>query len=184
MKISTKDMLLVSLFTALTIVGAMIKIPVGAVPITLQLLFVLLSGMILGAKLGTLSQIIYALLGLIGLPIFSGGGGPSYILKPSFGFVIGFILTSYIVGKIIEKLKLNIVNILIASFIGIVIIYMIGVPYMYIIINNVMHVKMGLLKALETGCLIFLPADIIKCIIASFITRKTIPAIRNIKCNN
>lgn len=184
MKISTKDMLLVSLFTALMIVGAMIKIPVGTVPITLQVLFVILSGMILGSRLGALSQIIYMLLGLIGLPVFTGGSGPSYVLTPSFGFIIGFILAAYIIGKLMEKLKFSAFNIFIISIIGTVIIYLAGIPYMYIILNNIMHMKITFLKAIETGCLIFLPADIIKCIIASFIAYKTIPAIRHIKSNN
>ena len=93
MKIKTKDFITVSLFAALTAVGAFISIPLGAVPITLQLLFTLLSGILLRENLGALSQIVYISLGLIGLPIFAGGkGGIGILLSPTFGFLIGYII--------------------------------------------------------------------------------------------
>ena len=101
MKISTRDMILVSLFTALTAVGAFLSIPIGSVPITLQSMFTILSGLILGPKLGSLSQLIYVLLGLAGVKIFAGfSGGPQTVFSPSFGFLIGFIFASYVVGLI------------------------------------------------------------------------------------
>jgi biotin transport system substrate-specific component len=103
MKISIKDMALISLFTGLTAIGAFISLPIGPVPITMQTLFVLLGGIILGPKLGALSQIIYIILGLVGVPIFAGfSGGLQTILKPSFGFLLGFIFAAYVVGKILE----------------------------------------------------------------------------------
>ncbi len=80
MKISTKEMVLASLFTALTAIGAFLSIPVGSVPITLQSLFVILSGLLLGPKLGALSQLVYVLLGLLGVRIFAGfSGGPQSV---------------------------------------------------------------------------------------------------------
>ena len=72
MKISAKELSLISMFTALTAIGAFISFPVGPVPITLQSLFVILSGLVLGSKLGALSQLVYILLGLVGIPIFAG----------------------------------------------------------------------------------------------------------------
>lgn len=71
MKLTTKEIIITAMFTSLTSLGAYISIPLGEVPITLQTLFVLLSGLILGHKLGALSQLTYLILGLIGLPIFS-----------------------------------------------------------------------------------------------------------------
>src|SRR5690606_41849153 len=104
MKISTKEMVLTSLFTALTAVGAFLSIPVGSVPITLQSLFVVLSGLLLGPKLGALSQLIYVLLGLSGVRIFAGfSGGPQTVFTPSFGFLIGFIFAAFIVGRIVHR---------------------------------------------------------------------------------
>ena len=67
---------LIPVFAALTAAGAWIKLPLPPVPITMQNLFVVMSGMILGAKAGAVSQIVYLIVGIMGLPVFSGGGGP------------------------------------------------------------------------------------------------------------
>ena len=72
MKLSIREMILISLFTALTAIGAFISIPIGDVPITLQSMFSLLAGLLLGPKLGALSQLVYVLLGLSGIRIFAG----------------------------------------------------------------------------------------------------------------
>lgn len=71
----TKDMILIAMFAALITVGAYIKIPVPVCPFTLQFLFTTLAGIILGAKNGTIAVSVYVLLGLAGLPVFTGGGG-------------------------------------------------------------------------------------------------------------
>ena len=73
----TKTLIYCSLFTALIAAGAFIKIPVPVVPFTLQYLFTMLAGLLLGSKRGTISVVAYMLLGLAGLPIFSEGGGMS-----------------------------------------------------------------------------------------------------------
>ena len=88
-KITTKDMIMCALFTALIAVGAFIKVPVPVVPFTLQFLFTMLAGLIMGGRLGAISVGLYAVLGLVGLPIFAEGGGIWYVLKPSFGYIIG-----------------------------------------------------------------------------------------------
>lgn len=183
MKISTKEMALVSLFTALTAIGAGISIPLGTVPITMQSIFVILSGIILGPKLGALSQIVYVVLGLIGLPVFANfTGGLQSILKPSFGFIIGFIFASYIAGKIshsdgmVSKSK-----IWMASITSSIVIYMIGLPYMYYIINIAMSKRMSFEVILKTGFLIFLPGDILKFIVASLISIKVLPILKSSK---
>ena len=74
-KITTREMTLCALFTVLTAVGAFIKIPIPVVPFTLQFLFTMMAGLLLGGRLGAASVGLYALLGLIGLPIFAEGGG-------------------------------------------------------------------------------------------------------------
>ena len=86
----TKGVIYCGLFTALIAVGAFIKIPIPVVPFTLQYLFTMLAGLLLGSRLGTVSVLSYMLLGLAGLPIFSEGGGLWYVFKPSFGYIIGF----------------------------------------------------------------------------------------------
>ena len=87
----TRDMVLFALFTALIAIGAFIRIPVPFCPFTLQLLFTTLAGLLLGSRRGAASVAVYVLLGLVGLPVFTSGGGPSYIFQPTFGYLIGFI---------------------------------------------------------------------------------------------
>ena len=100
----TKSMIYCGLFTALIAAGAFIKIPVPVVPFTLQYLFTMLAGLFLGSRKGMISVVAYMLLGLAGLPIFSEGGGIWYIFKPSFGYIIGFCLGTYVTGLIAEPL--------------------------------------------------------------------------------
>ena len=101
--LKTKDLALIALFTALTAAGAFIRIPIPMVPFTLQFLFTTLAGLLLGAKRGALSVLCYLILGLIGLPIFSDGGGIFYVLQPTFGYLIGFLAGAFITGWIAHK---------------------------------------------------------------------------------
>jgi len=180
-KINTKDMVLVSLFAALTAVGAFIQIPIGPVPITLQVLFTALAGVILGSRLGALSQMVYVFLGLIGLPIFAGGtGGISTVFTPSFGYLIGFIIGAYVIGKISETTKVvNFTRLFIASLTGMAVIYAIGVPYLYIILKYVSGAGISIAKAFKIGMLIFIPGDIAKCILIAVVCVKIVPIIKN-----
>lgn len=179
MNTKTRNMILVSLFTALTAVGAFIKIPLGTVPITLQFVFTALAAILLGARLGALSQIIYVLLGLMGIPIFTGGGGLNYIFKPTFGYLVGFILGAYIIGYIVSKYKNpDPLKIFIACLVGTIVIYAVGVPYLYIVLKYVSGVNITFYKALNAGALVFLPGDLLKCILISIIGAKVIPALK------
>ena len=101
----TKSIIYCGLFTALIAVGAFIKIPIPVVPFTLQYLFTMLAGLLLGSRRGSLSVIAYVILGLAGLPIFSEGGGLWYIFKPSFGYLIGFCAGTFLTGYLAEHMK-------------------------------------------------------------------------------
>ena len=178
MKITTKEMILVSLFTALTAIGAFLSIPLGNVPITLQSMFTILAGLLLGPKLGALSQLIYVLLGLAGVRIFAGfSGGPQSIFTPSFGFLVGFIAAAFVVGKIAHSEKPNLKRIFLATLVGTFIVYLFGVPYMYMILNNVLAKSISFTTALKTGCFIFLPGDLLKAVVSSLVAVKVISRI-------
>jgi predicted membrane protein len=82
-KSRTYKMILVALFAALIAVGAFIRVPVPLVPFTMQTFFVVLAGMLLGKKLGAASALVYLAVGLIGIPVFTQGGGIGYVLKHS-----------------------------------------------------------------------------------------------------
>ena len=182
MKLSTKDMALVAMFTSLTAIGAFISIPLGPVAITLQSLFVILSGLILGGKLAALSQIVYIFLGLVGAPIFSGfTGGPQAIMTPSFGFVVGFVFAAYLVGIIAHMDKdLSSKNIWIGSLVGSLVIYLFGLPYMYYILNIIMGNQFSLLNIMQMGCFMFLPGDLIKLIISCLVAIKILPILNSL----
>ena len=87
-----------ALSCALIILGTFIKIPLPMISITLQLEFVLLSAMLLGAWRSSLSVAAYIILGLCGVPVFTYGGGIACVLKPSFGFIIGFLVAAVVRG--------------------------------------------------------------------------------------
>lgn len=171
MNIKTTDMTKIAMFSILTALGAYIQIPIPMVPITLQVLFCVLSGILLGSKKALLSQIIYLLMGLVGLPVFAGAtGGLQTIFKPSFGYILGFLICAFVVGKLIEKTnELNFIRILIISIVGIAMIYIVGAIYLYLILNFYIHKPTTIYWVIKNGILIFLPADILKCFIASIV---------------
>ncbi|WP_240841199.1 biotin transporter BioY [Acidaminobacter sp. JC074] len=101
---NTKLLLRTSLAVALIALGAQIKLPSPiAGYFTLQLPAVIIISCVLGKKYGPLSVGIYILGGLLGIPWFAGGGGLAYVLKPTFGFLLGFIALSYLTGMGQEK---------------------------------------------------------------------------------
>ena len=157
----TKDMILVALFAALTAVGAFIRIPLGVSTITLQLLFTALAGVLLGARLGLLSQAVYVLLGLVGLPIFASGGGFAYLLHPTFGFLLGLLPTAYIIGRLTER-DGSPGRVALACLAGFAALYLVGVPYMGVICNVYLGRGMTLWQILKAGMLIYLPGDGLK----------------------
>jgi len=172
--INIRQMTLISLFATLTAVGAFISIPLYPIPLTLQTLFTLLAGMTLGSVSGATSQIIYVLLGVIGLPVFSGfTAGVGVLFGPTGGYLFGFIIASYIIGKIVElKKEKNIFYYMLAGLLGTTIIYVFGVNQLCLVTS------IGTRKALMVGMLPFLPGDILKIIIASFIVSKLKPIIK------
>ena len=93
-RLTAADIAETALFVALMIAGVYIRIPIPVMPLTFQTVFAVLAGLLLGSKKGMIAMIVYAVLGLIGLPVFSDGGGFYYVIKPSFGYIIGFILTA------------------------------------------------------------------------------------------
>jgi len=178
------EIVLVSLFAALTAVGAFIKIPFPYVPLTLQTLMVMLAGLLLGSRLAAMSQLLYLVIGLLGLPIFAQGGGPGYILQPSFGFLLGFILGAYVIGRIIEKSeKPSFLRVLAALVLGEVAIYGLGIAYLHFNLNFILHKPTSFLTTLKIGFLVFIPGDVLKTFVAAFVVlpiRQRLIALRGL----
>jgi len=135
-KFRALDLTLAGMFVALMAIGANIAtiapfLQVGGVPITLQTFFAILAGAILGSRLGSIAMIVYMFVGLVGVPVFAGFiGGPSIIFRPTFGFIISYIFTAFIIGKIVEKKK-SMAAFIIASLIGMAVNYLFGTNWMY-----------------------------------------------------
>ena len=175
-----KKLVLCAMFTALIAVGAFITIPIPIIPLTLQDMFVLLAGILLGPKWGALSALLYVVMGLAGLPIFTQGGGLGYVLKPSFGFLIGFAFAAWVTGTLTHKTeKPGFRRIFLACMAGIAVLYVFGTAYLFLM-NRFYYGNTIAFWPMILACDIQpLPGDIIKSIIAAKIGQKMLPLIRD-----
>jgi biotin transport system substrate-specific component len=166
--LSLRGMVYASMFGAITAVGAYIVIPLPLVPITLQTFFVSLAPALLGGALGALSQVIYVLIGLIGLPVFAGGkAGFGVLIGPTGGYLAGFIIGAYIIGKLIEmKQKPGFVWMVSAMVVGHVALYALGVAQLMFV------AKLSLGKAVAVGVIPTVPGGIAKILAAAFVALK------------
>lgn len=168
MKLTVQDLTRVALFAALTAVFSYIVVPLPPVPVSAQTLAVMLAGTLLGSRNGALSQVLYVLLGSIGLPIFAGGSaGLGVLFGPTGGYLWGFIIGAYVIGKIIEKTSGTIYWKVFALIIG-----GIGIIYFFGVLQLMIVTGMTLFQALSAGMLPFLPGDILKVIVAALLAKK------------
>ncbi len=174
MRLKARDISNVALFSALTATGSLISIPVpfSPVPITLQTLFTYMAGALLGGYLGALSQLIYVLIGVSGLPIFSGGkAGFTVLIGPTGGYLVGFIPAAFIIGKMTEMKKdLGLLWLLIRMGVGTLIIYTLGVIQL---MNWI-----GYPQTIFVGVAPYIPGDLLKMFVAAYTSRmirKTLP---------
>lgn len=171
MKLTVQEMTRTAFFSALICLASLILKFGGdmVVPFSILPLMVLLAGAILGSRLGALSVMVYVLIGLIGAPVFAKPpfGGLTYVFQPTFGFLPGFIMAAYIVGKIVEKVPSNhILKFLGAMIAGIIVLYLIGIPYLYGIIKFYLGKPFTMWKAIEIGLLPFISLDLLKGLLA------------------
>ena len=157
----TRSLILTALFAALTAVGAFLKIPFPLSAITLQFFFTAMAGTLLGKKYGALSQAVYVLLGLVGVPIFALGGGFSYVFQPTFGFLLGLIPSAWVIGSLAKR-PLTFWRSVVAMLAGLAVLYAIGVPYMALIANAYLGKGLTFWQVLKNGMLIYLPGDLLK----------------------
>lgn len=181
-------MCMVAIFTALiALAGTVLKIPLPPPmpPITTQFFFCAMAGLLLGSKLGALSVLLYVLLGLVGLPIFTTGGGIGYIFMPTFGYLIGFIFCAFLVGFVREKAErskngLKLPHIFIGCFLGLITSYLFGVVHLYLIKNFYTHDGISFFTAVQVGMLIFIVQDTLWCAVVSVVGKRFLSAIRSL----
>ena len=172
----TKDMVLCSLFVALIAVGAFLKIPVPVVPFTLQYLFTMLAGLLLGGKKGCAAVCVYILLGLAGLPIFAQGGGIGYVFQPSFGYIIGFAVGAFVTGAIANRVpRPGYGRLLAADFIGLAIVYLFGMVYYYLVSRFYLKDPIGIWPLFLYCFILVVPGDIVLCILGAVLGKRLIP---------
>lgn len=157
-KYSLREMIYAALFGSLTAIGAFMVIPFQPVPFTLQSLFASLAGILLGSSIGVMSQIVYILLGIVGLPVFAGGkAGIGVLFGPTGGYLIGFVAAAFIIGKIVKlKNDPGLSWMILALTAGNLVIYFFGTVQLAFIAD------LSIQKALLIGVLPFLPGDLIK----------------------
>ena len=166
--LTLREMTLAALFGAATAAGAYLIIPLPPVPITLQTLVLCVAAALLGARLGALSQVVYILLGIIGLPVFAGGkAGLGVLFGPTGGYLFGFMAGAYAIGKLIEFKKAPGFGwIAFSMAAGHIVIYTLGVAQLSII------AELSLIKSVSIGVLPFLAGDVLKIIAGALITIK------------
>lgn len=168
-KVDVRKITIASMLCALLVVSAFISIPVPflAIKITLQTMIIFIIGSVLTPFYALISVLLYVVLGLFGLPVFSSGSGPMYIFMPSFGFLLGFIIASPVMSKINNSaFKTQLHRYIISTTLAILIIYAVGIPYLYFILKFYLEKDVSFSYALISGGLLFLPFDILKAIIA------------------
>jgi biotin transport system substrate-specific component len=172
MNLKTKEIILCGMFAALIAVGAFIKIdiplPLYTMHFTLQWFFVLMAGFLLGEKLGSISVLVYILIGLLGVPVFAAGGGITYIFRPGFGFLLGFIPAAYCVGFISRRMKCNsVLKMIVPAAAGELIYYTVGAVYFYLIKNLYVGTPVTWSVVIVEYCLITVLPDFLLCIFAA-----------------
>lgn len=178
-RLTLYQMTLCSLFTTLIIVGAFIRIPFPVVPLTLQTLFVILGALLFGPYRSSLSVALYLAIGLIGFPVFTKGGGPGYLLQPTFGYLIGFLFASLVVGKL-STLKKNpgVLYYWGIGILGTAVVYLTGMIYLYFVMKYYVKTPVGFLSLFTFQFLITAAGDVLKCFAAAFLAKRLKPLLK------
>lgn len=179
----------IAMFAAIICVGCFLRIPVGAIPIVLQNVLCILTGVLIGGVLGGAPTALFLLAGLIGLPVYSGGtSGLAVWMGPTGGFLPGYLLgaiaAGFIAGKpsVTEK-KLNVktvIRVVAAIFAGMIILYIPGViRFTYWALGNgkVPEDKTALMYTMSACVIPYLPGDLLKIIIAIPVALKIRPIL-------
>ena len=177
-KIKTKQMVLIALMTAVTCVLGPLSIPLpfSPVPISLTNFAIFLAIFVLGMKSGTISFIIYLLLGAIGVPVFSSfRGGLQVLAGATGGYLIGFIFLALIMGFALDHFDRKLVPTIIGMIIGMAVCYAFGTVWLAKLLS--LSFKEGLMM----GVIPYLAGDVAKIIIAAIVGPKLYGATQKIR---
>lgn len=182
--LSIRELTAGGLFAALIAVGAFIKITLPTEPIpmhfTLQWFFVLLAGLMFDKRLAGVSVGVYLLIGLAGVPVFASGGGPSYVLRPGFGYLLGFAAAAYVMAWLCGRFgTLRFLKLLLASVAGLLVYYAIGMAYYYVVCRFLIFQEVTWRILLINGFLLTAGADLALCVAAVGVAAKLRGVVRD-----
>lgn len=171
-----KDLCFMVVFLSLLIISSKISIEIGIIAITLQTFAVSITSYLLKWKKAAIVFLTYIIMGLVGIPVFSTGGGYYYILKPSFGFIIGFFVSAFITGSnIFSNSK---IAFFLKGIIGLLVIDIIGMIYMFIILKFYLQSEnANIVFILQAGFLPFIVKDLISVVLAGLISLRLEPIL-------
>ena len=171
----TLHLVMAALFAALTAVCSQIRIPLPMVPINLALFAVHLAGALLGAKWGALSITAYALLGVVGAPVFAGfSSGPAVLFGKTGGYILGYILCALLVGLLVRRIGFTVKGLCLSMIVGVAVCYAFGTAWFMAVTG------MNLITSLTYCVFPFLPGDAVKIILAALLAlrlRKPLSAL-------
>jgi len=168
---TTRTLTLTALFAALMCVSAQLRLPLGPVPLTLQSFTACVAGYCLGPGAGVSSMLLYTAIGLSGLPVFAAGGGPGYILSPTFGYIVGFIACAAVTGFLA---RFNRRGSTVAAYLvmtaGLAGIYLPGVAWLAVIMHVFADAPAPVVTLLKAGVLLPLPGDLLTSVPAAVVS--------------
>ena len=171
-KFKTIDLAYIGIFAALIAVCSWISIPLPTVPVTLQTMGVCIAAGLLGTKRGILTVLVYILLGLIGVPVFSGfSAGVGVLAGATGGYIIGFIFTALIVGIMLKFLGKKVCVYILSMIIGIAVCYAFGTAW-FMIYNNSKGDAVSLVMALGWCVTPFIIPDLVKISAAAVLCKR------------
>ncbi len=157
------EMAIIGVMAAIICILGPLSIPVGVVPISFTNLAIYFALYALGMKKGTISYIIYMLIGFVGMPVFSNfSGGPSKLLGPTGGYIIGFVFMALIAGFFIDNFTDKSILCFAGMVLGTAVCYALGTIWLSYQAN------MPASAALAAGVITFIPGDLVKILIAAF----------------
>lgn len=171
-----QSLCLCALFTALIAVGAFLHVPLPVWPFTLQFLFANLAVLLLGRRNGTIACATYVLLGLMGLPIFTGGGGLQYIFQPTFGCILGFVVGGFAAGTLLQHMrKKTVFRYFLASALNVLCVYVLGMAWFYWVQTLYLGQSVTLMGIFMTCFFPTIGADVIKCLLSALLAARLAP---------
>lgn len=175
---SVQKLVLCAMMAAITAVCAQVAIPIGPVPINLAMLSVFVAGGLLGAGAGAVSQTVYLLVGLLGVPVFSGfSGGPGVVVGPTGGYIVGYIAAAWLTGLLVGHLavrengKLRVPVVVLAMAAGLATCYALGTAWFLAVTGA------GLWYALTVCVIPFLAGDALKIAVATLLVCRLRPLL-------